>query len=280
VVWSLRLPRLLVAIEVGAALAISGAILQTMTRNPLVAPDVIGVNSGAALAAVAVFVLGGSLGLVAGAALMGGLVAAALVYLLAWRSGVSHYRLVLVGVGVAAIGAAGIGFLLTRGNLVDVHRAAVWMTGSLYGVGWDGVVLMTASLAVFLPATLVLGRRLAAFQLGDELAASLGLPLERSRLALVVVAVGLAAMSVAVVGPIAFVAFIAPHIARRTSRTSTVGSLPAAAAVGALLVIAADLLARHLLDPVELPAGIFTILLGGPYFLWLLARAGRAGSEL
>jgi iron complex transport system permease protein len=280
VVWSLRLPRLLVALEVGAALALSGAILQTMTRNPLVAPDIIGVNSGAAIAAVAIFVLGGSLELVAAAAFAGGLLAALLVYVLAWRSGLSRYRLVLVGIGVGAIGAAGIQFLLTRGEISDVQRATVWLTGSLYGTGWAEVALLSAALAVLLPLAFVVARRLSALQLGDDLAASLGLPLERSRLMLVVVAVGLAAINVAVAGPIAFVAFIAPHLARRISRGSGVGVFPAAAAIGALLLIAADLAARRLLDPTELPAGIFTILFGGPYFVWLLRRAGRIGSGI
>lgn len=280
VVWTLRLPRLLSAVLVGAALAISGAIFQSLTRNPLVAPDIIGINGGASLAAVSVIVLGGSSALIAPAAFGGGLVAAIIVYLLSWRGGLGQMRLVLVGIGVAAITTAGIDVLLTRGQIWEVQRATIWLVGSLHGSGWQDVMLMGGSMAVLLPATFFLGRALTTLQLGDDAAAGLGVRIERTRLALVVVGVGLAAFSVTVAGPVGFVAFIAPHLARRLARASGSGVLPATAAVGAFLLILADIVARRIIDPAEIPVGIVTVLLGAPYFLWLLARTTRTGGAL
>lgn len=278
VVWTLRLPRLLDAVLVGAALAVSGAIFQALTRNPLVAPDIIGVNGGAALAAVSLIILGGPAALIPPAAFAGGLAAAVMVYLLAWRHGLSSYRLVLVGIGVSAVATAGIGFLLTRGEIWEVQRATIWLIGSLYATDWGDVTLMAGTLAVLLPITFLLGRELGVLQLGDDAAAGIGVRVERTRLLLVVVAVGLAAVSVTVAGPIGFVAFIAPHLARRLARASGASVIPAAAAIGALLLIAADIVARRIVDPADLPVGILTVVLGAPYFLWLLARAHRLGS--
>lgn len=273
VVWTLRLPRLLDAILVGAALAVSGAIFQALTRNPLVAPDIIGVNGGAALLAVAVIIFGLPGALVAPAAFVGGLGAAILLYVLAWRGGLSSYRLVLIGIGVEAVTVAGIGFLLTRGEIWDVQRALAWLIGSLSGASWEKAALIGGALLVLLPLVFILGRRLEVMQLGDDAAAGLGLRVERTRLLLIVAAVGLATMAVSVAGPIGFVAFVAPHLARRLARASGAGVLPASAAVGALLLIGADLVARRIVAPMELPVGIFTALLGAPYFLWLLVRS-------
>lgn len=278
IVWTLRLPRVLTAILVGAALAISGLIFQSLTRNPLAAPDIIGINGGAALAVVAVIILGGSSALMAPAAFAGGLIAATCVYLLAWRGGIGRYRLILVGIGVAAITEAGIGYLLTRGDVWETSRAVTWMLGSLYASTWGDVVLMSVGLAVLIPATLLLGRGLTALQLGDDVARSIGAPTERTRLALVGVGVGLAALGVTVAGPVAFVAFIAPHLARRLARASGAGLIPASAAMGALLMLAADSVARRILDSGELPVGIITVILGAPYFLWLLARSNQLGT--
>lgn len=276
VVWTLRLPRLLGAVLVGASLAISGAIFQALARNPLVAPDIIGINGGAALAAVAIIVLGAPSALIGPAAFVGAFAAALLVYLLAWRGGIGPYRLVLVGIGIAAAATAGVSLLITRSEILAVKEATVWLIGSLYATGWEDVALVAASLAILIPASVVLGRRLALLQLGDEAAVSMGMHPERARLALLGVAVTLAAVSVAVAGPIGFVAFVAPHLARRLARASGSGILPAAAAIGALLLIGSDILARRILEPSELPVGILTVILGAPYFLWLLSRSQRA----
>jgi iron complex transport system permease protein len=278
VLWNLRLPRLLTGALAGAALAMSGAILQALARNPLVAPDIIGINGGAALAAVAVIVLDAPSNLLVPAASAGALIAAAALYALSWRGGIGRYRLVLVGIGLAALAEAGIGYLLTRVPLLEAATAYTWMVGSLYAASWNDVQLLAVALAVLVPATLLLGHGLQALQLGDDAAAGLGVATERTRLALVVVAVGLAAVGVAVAGPVAFVAFIAPHLARRLARASGSGQLPASAAIGALLVVGADLIARRIVEPAELPVGIITVLLGAPFFLWLLVRADRVGA--
>ena len=207
------------------------------------------------------------------AAFAGALAAALAVYALSWRGGIGRYRLVLVGIGIAALAEAGIGYLLTRVQLIEATTAYTWMVGSLYAASWKDVALLAVSLTILVPAALLLGHGLQALQLGDDAAAGLGVATERTRLALVVVAVGLAAVGVAVAGPIAFVAFIAPHLARRLARASGSGLLPASAAIGALLVVGADLVARRVVEPAELPVGIVTVLLGAPFFLWLLVRA-------
>lgn len=278
VVWSLRLPRLLTAVLVGGALALAGAIFQGVARNPLVSPDIIGVSSGASLAAVIVIVTGSPRDLVGPAAFAGASLAAVIVYVASWSGGIDRTRLVLIGVGVTAFAEAAIAFLFTRSALLDVMTAQAWIVGSLYAASWSDVLLLGVSLALLVPAALVLSRGLVALQLGDDAAAGLGVATERSRLSLLLVAVALTAMSVAAVGPIAFVAFIAPHLARRLTRTTGAGLLPASAAVGALLVVAADLVARRVVEPTELPVGIVTVLMGAPFFLWLLVRSGQVRS--
>ncbi|MGH2804418.1 MAG: FecCD family ABC transporter permease, partial [Thermoleophilaceae bacterium] len=196
----------------------------------------------------------------------------------AWRRGVQGYRLVLVGVGVAALLQAGISYVLTRGQIFEVAQAYVWLVGSLNGRGWEHVWPLAAALAVVLPLGPVLARHLEALQLGDDVARALGVGVERARLALLAVAIVLTGVAVSAAGPIAFVAFIAPHIARRVSGSvSPSGVLPAAAAVGALLVLGADLAGRLLFAPTEIPVGIVTSIVAAPYFLYLLRRANRLG---
>ncbi len=278
IVLKLRLPRALIALLAGAAFGMSGAIFQTLVRNPLASPDIIGVTSGASFAAVTVIILGGASGLVAPAAFVGALVATGLVYALAWRSGVSPYRLVLVGIGISAIFLAGTSYMLTRGELYDVQRAVVWLVGSLNGRWWEELQPLAAAVILLLPATALLARRLDALSLGEEVAAALGVDVQRARLALVLVAAALAAVAVAAAGPVGFVAFIAPHIARRLADASGGALLPVAAVAGAALVCVADLVGRWLLDPSEVPVGIVTSVLGAPSLLYLLYRANRVGA--
>lgn len=285
IVRELRLPRALVGLMVGAAFGLSGAILQTLARNPLASPDIIGVTQGAALAAVGVIVLGGSGDLLAGvaglgvplAALLGGLGAAALVYLLSFRRGILGYRLVLIGIGVGATMTAGLQYLLTRATIYEAARATVWLTGSLNGRGWEHVRPVFVGLVVLVPVSLVLGRQLRLLQMGDDAARGLGATVERSRIALIVCAVGLASLATASAGPVAFVAFIAPVVARRLVGSGHLALVPSML-MGALLVLASDLLARRALAPTELPVGIVTSIIGAPYLLWLLWRANRIGS--
>ena len=276
IVLDLRLPRALTALLAGAALGIAGAIFQDVARNPLVAPDVIGVSAGASLGAVALIVFGeasGTLSLPL-AAFGGALATGVALYLLAWRGGVQGYRLVLVGIGVAALLDAGILYVLARGKIFEVAEAYVWLVGSLNGRGWEHVWPLAVAFALVAPALPALGRALAASQLGDEVARALGVRDERARLVLLGVAILLCAIAVAGAGPIAFLAFIAPHIARRVGGTPTPSAVLAiAAAAGALLLLCADLAGRLLFAPTEIAAGIITSILAAPYFLYLLRRS-------
>ncbi len=280
IVLDLRLPRALAAILAGAALGVAGMIFQDVARNPLVSPDIIGVTLGASLAAVSLIVFtdsGGSLS-VPGAALGGALAAGLALYLLAWRGGLQGYRLVLIGIGLAALLNAGVLWVLTRGEIFQVSQATVWLVGSLNGRSWEQVWPLAATLALLLPLALALTRQLQVMQLGDEMARALGLRLERSRAALVALAVVLVGVAVSATGPIAFVAFIAPHIARRLCGTVLPsGVLPVAAGAGALLVLSADVVGRLAFGSTEVPVGILTSVLAAPYFLYLLQRANRLG---
>jgi len=267
----------LAAVLVGAAFGLSGAVFQSLARNPLASPDIIGISSGASAAAVfGIVVLGWSGNGLVLLSLLGALVTAALVYALAWKQGASSYRLVLVGVGVAAALAAVTSYLLTKAQIYDVQEAVVWLTGSLNGRLWSDVRPLGLAMLVLVPMVLLLTPSLRLLQLGDETATGLGLHVERARLLLVLVAVALAAGATAAAGPVAFVAFVSAPIARRLVG-SPLAIVPAAL-VGAVLMLVADLVARELLGTVELPVGIVTGIVGAPYLLWLLARSNRIGS--
>ena len=278
IVRSLRLPRGLTALFVGASFGVSGAIFQRLARNPLASPDIIGITSGAAAAAVfVVVVVKGTTAQVTWAALAGSILSAAAVYLLAYKRGVTGYRLVLVGIGVSAVLESVVSYLLTQARIFDAQRATVWLTGSLNGRGWEHVRPVGWALAVVLPLTVVLARHLRVLELGDDTARGLGSRVELVRGSLIVAAVALAAISTASAGPVGFVALVAPQIARRLVRARSVALLPAAA-VGALVMVAADLVGRRALAPTELPVGVITAVVGAPYLLLLLARANRIGS--
>ena len=278
IVQTLRLPRALTGVLVGASLGMSGAMLQSLVRNPLGSPDVIGFEQGAAVGAVVVIVvLGGSSVAVAAGAVIGGLATALVVFVLAWKRGLAPGRLVLVGIGVGFTAIAAVDYLITRAELYDVQRAAVWLTGSLNGRNWTHVTTAGIGLAVLAPFALVGHRALDRLALGDDTAAALGVRVNRAKLGLVVVAVLLAALPVAAAGPIMFVAFVAGPIARRLVASPGAAIVPAAF-VGALVVAVGDLAARQLLAPTELPVGIMTAAIGGPYLLWLLMRSARSGA--
>lgn len=275
IVMEQRLPRLLVALGVGAAFGASGTIIQTLVRNPLASPDVIGITAGASAAAVLGMTVGG-LGAVAVApvAFGGALMTAAVIYVLARRGTISGYRFVLVGVGVAAVLNAVTAWGLTRAEVTEASRALVWITGSLSRASWDQVPVLWAALAVLLPLAALAALRLRALELGDDAAAGLGARVEPAKAGLLVVAVALAAVATAAAGPVAFVAFLSGPLARRLTGGGV--SLGASALTGSCLVLAADLVATSLL-PTALPVGVVTGVLGAPVLLWLLARANRSG---
>ena len=274
IVLDLRLPRILTALLVGAALAASGALTQTFARNPLASPDVLGVTSGASLGAVAVIVLGGATAGVPLAALAGGLVTAALIYLLAWRRGVDGYRLVLIGIGVGEAVNSGVSWFLVRAEIVDATRATIWLNGSVAGAEWEQLRPLALALAVLLPLAVATSFTLQALQFDDDVTRSLGVRLRSAQLAVVLTAVALAAAAVAAAGPIEFVAFVVPQIALRLCGGSR-PPLLVSAILGALLVAGADLVARSVLSERELPVGLVTAIVGAPYLLWLLIRSNR-----
>ncbi|WP_285730614.1 iron chelate uptake ABC transporter family permease subunit [Nocardiopsis sp. ATB16-24] len=277
VVVEMRLPRALTALGVGAALALSGALLQRLARNPLVSPDVIGVSAGAATAAVfAVVALGGTAPTIAVSALVGAVVTALSLYLLAYRRGVDGYRLVLVGIALTAILSAVTSYLLTRTELTTAQRAMLWLTGSLANRDWPHVVTIASALAVLMPIAFLLARPLALLQLGEDTATALGGRVRLWRAVLLFTSAALAAMATAVAGPIAFVALVAPQIVRRLLRERAAG-LVASAACGGLLVTGADLIARTAFGGSEVPVGVVTGILGAPYLLYLLVRGNSAG---
>ncbi len=275
IVLDLRLPRALTGLAAGAALGLAGATFQGLARNPLVSPDVVGVSGGASLAAIAAIVFAPELP-VAPVALAGALLAGLALYLLAWRQGVHGNRLVLVGIGLAAFTNAGVSYVLTKGRIFEVETAYVWLVGSLNGRGYDQFWPLAGGLAVLTPVLLVLSRRVDALALGEDLARGLGVPVERTRAALLASAVLLTGLAVSCSGPIGFVAFVAPHLARRLGRSASAqGTLLTAAGCGALLVIVSDLFGRLLFSPSGVPVGIVTSVVAAPYFLFLLRRRTR-----
>ncbi|MFE9094838.1 FecCD family ABC transporter permease [Streptomyces sp. NPDC007264] len=288
VVTELRLPRVLVGLLVGSSLGLGGALFQSLTRNPLGSPDVLGLGQGSTAGALVVIVLfSGSAAQVAAGALAGGLATGAALYLAAWKRGVHGYRLVLVGIGLSAVVTAVNGYLLTRADLVDAARAVLWTTGSLGGRGWDQVWPLLALCAVLVPLVLGHARALRTMEMGDDVSYALGVRVERVRLLLMVCAVLLTAGATAAAGPVGFVALTAPQLARRLSlprRLEGAGGGPvpgpnlgASMAMGATLLVVADWAAQRVFGADQLPVGVVTGVLGGVYLLWLLVTERRAG---
>ncbi|WP_226533655.1 FecCD family ABC transporter permease [Microbacterium paraoxydans] len=266
-----RLPRSLVAVVVGASLAVAGAVFQTLTRNPLASPDVIGISSGASVGAVLVMlVLGGSLAQAALGAVVGALVIAGVIVLFAARSGLHGVQLILTGVALSATAMAVVDYVLTQVFVASATTAQTWLVGSLQGRGWDDLVPALIALLLIVPLLLAAAPDARMMALGDSVAIALGVRTVRARWILLAAATLLVAVAVATAGPISFIALIAPHIARRLSGTT---SFLAAGLVGALLLLAGDLLAQNIF-PAPIPVGVVTITVGGAFFLWLLWREG------
>jgi ABC-type enterobactin transport system permease subunit len=277
IVQELRLPRVVTALAVGAALALGGAIFQAVVRNPLGSPDVLGFTHGAATGALtAIVIVGGGSAALAGGALIGGIATGVVVYGLAWRGGLHGYRLVLVGIGVAAILTGVNGYLLTRAQITEAGRAVLWMTGSLDGRGWGDVLPLLAGMAVLVPVVLGCARGLRMMEMGDDAASALGVRVERVRLTLLCAAVLLVSLAAAAAGPVAFVALTAPQLARRMTKSPGPGLL-SSMCLGAALLVAADLGAQRAFAGHQLPVGVVTGVLGGGYLVWLLATERRAG---
>lgn len=277
IVGGIRLPRVLAGALVGLCLGIAGALFQSVTRNPLGSPDVIGFNVGASTGAlVAMLFLGGGVIATSIGAVLGGGLTALLIFVLSARHGIAPLRLVLVGIGGGAFLSAINQWLIVRANIVDAQSAAVWLIGSLAGRDWIRVETLLPAAAVGLVLALLLERPLDLGAFDDDRAASLGGRPSGVRIAAIAVGVLLASAAVATAGPIAFIALAAPQVARRLTR-SPGPNLLAAGVTGALLLVVTDLAAREAFQPRQLPVGVLTGLVGGGYLAWLLGREWRKG---
>lgn len=275
IVNELRLPRMVTAILVGVALAAGGAVFQSLVRNPLGSPDVLGITNGASTAALTVVILGGSSTQLSLAAVAGGLGAALLIQLVGGKHGLHGYRFILVGIGMAAIFTGISGYLLTRGVQMENARALLWLTGSLDGRDWQQAGPLLAVLAVILPILLLgFGPGLRILEMGDDAAAALGVPVWGLRTGALFTATLLVACAAAAAGPVAFVALIAPHLAKRLTRAPGPNLVPSLA-MGALLLVGADWLAQH--NGQAMPVGVVTGIVGGAYLVWLLTTERRRG---
>ncbi|MFB4275477.1 MULTISPECIES: FecCD family ABC transporter permease [unclassified Nonomuraea] len=278
-VGRLRLPRAVLAVVAGFSFGLAGVTFQTMLRNPLASPDVIGISSGASAAAAVAIVslsLGGTQ--VSVFAIVSALVVALLVYTLAFRDGVVGTRLILIGIGISAILDSITAYVLSRAAEWDLQEATRWLTGSLNGTTWDQTLPALVALVVLTPVLLARARDLSAMQLGDDTGAALGVRVERTRITVIVAAVGLIAFATAAAGPIAFVAFLSGPIAARLVGPGTSLLVPAGL-VGALLVLVADFAGQFAFD-VRYPVGVVTGVLGAPYLVYLIIRSHRAGGSL
>ncbi|MER6300938.1 iron chelate uptake ABC transporter family permease subunit [Kitasatospora sp. NPDC001539] len=279
VVGEFRLPRVVVGLLAGAALGLAGALVQTVARNPLASPDVVGVTWGATATVVGLTAYGvvGSADRAPYAAVGGGLLAGLLVYGLAWRRGLHAQRFVLIGIGISVALSSLTSVFLTRGDGFQAQAATVWMTGSLDGAGYDQAGRLAWVLAAALPVALWAARAQRSISFDDATAVGLGLRLGRIRLGMALLGIVLASCAAGAAGPVDFVALMAPQIALRLARSVQV-PLFCSALAGALVVVLADLLARRLLAPTELPVGVVTGLVGAPYLMWLLTRSRRGGA--
>lgn len=275
VVQDFRAPRMVAALFAGVGLGVAGAMLQRLFRNPLASPDVMGVTGGASFGAVVLLATGTSQTLIPVAALGGGLLAALLLGVFGWRSGVSVARLVLVGLAVQAGLAAAVNLMVVRFPAELANSALQWTTGSLYGRTWTEVWAAGAAITVALGAAFALHRKLAVLDLGDDSAGGLGLNTDAARLQLLVTAVTLASLAAALTGPVAFVALAVPHLVRFVAGPPTAGTLVLTGLGGAVLLLAADLVVQHLLPVSGLPVGVVTATLGAPWLLVLMIRQSR-----
>nr|WP_272870526.1 iron ABC transporter permease [Agrobacterium tumefaciens] len=272
IVIEFRLSRAILALLAGAGLAVAGTISQTVMRNPLAEPGVLGINAGAALVASVVIILFANVSptVLPWAGFAGAVTMAAAVYALAWKRGTSSLRIILVGIGLSAMAGAGTSFLTAFGNVMDVQRAMIWLSGSVYGADWTKVKSLLLWLSVPLALTWFSCRQLDLIRFGDDVATGLGQRVNLMRAFLILLCTLISGATVAMVGLVGFVGLIAPHIARRIAGHSHRALIPVAGLTGSLLLLVADIIGRTVIAPAQLPAGIVTALLGAPFFAYLL----------
>lgn len=273
-----RLPRMILSLLVGAALGLSGLLLQGIVRNPLASPDIIGITGGASVAAIAYiayFSETAGIKWLPFASILGAAIVSTAIYALSWNRGVTPYRLVLIGMGMAAATGALTMMMIVLSNTDVAAKAYIWMTGSVYGATWGQVYAMLSWLVVFVPLALLLNRVVNVQELGDDVAAGLGARVQWQRLGMIGISVALAGAAVAFAGAIGFVGLMAPHMARKLAGRSYAVLVPVTAIIGGLLVCSADVVARTAFLPLDIPAGVFTAGIGAPFFIYLLFRSRK-----
>lgn len=277
IVGQVRAPRVFTTVIVGALLGLAGCLMQSVVRNELASPDILGISSGAAAGAVLFIYFTGSTSslAIAPAAVVGALLTAALIVLLGARGRLEPLRMIIAGIGVGFVATSTVTYLLTRIPEKLVPHAYAWTIGSTNARTWQHVALGAGALAVTVPLALYLTRSLRALEMGDDLAASLGVHVRTVRLGTMALGATAAGLAAALVGPVGFVALVAPALARRITRTGAVAPVPAML-MGSVLLLVADYAARELFSPTQMPVGLFTALVGAPYLVWLLIRSRRA----
>ncbi|MGB3260275.1 FecCD family ABC transporter permease [Paenisporosarcina sp.] len=280
-----RLPRIMMALFVGMALAVSGAILQGITKNPLASPDLIGVTAGASFAVVLFLTLFSdennaltvSIQWLPLFAFLGATLTALIVFALSWKNGIAPFRLLLIGIAVAAFMQAGTTIWILMGPIYQASQATIWTTGSIYGANWSQVSVLMPWALLLIMISLMLRRQMNILELGDDIATGVGSMVQRNRIILLLISTGLTGVAVAFAGGIGFVGLLAPHIARRIVGPKFQSMVLFSAGVGALLVLIADWIARVAFAPIEVPAGVWTAAVGAPYFIFLLMTQRKKG---
>ncbi|MFF2532543.1 FecCD family ABC transporter permease [Brevibacillus sp. NPDC058079] len=274
IVEQFRLPRIVIAILVGAALAVAGAIMQGLVRNPLASPDILGVSGGASVFAVGFLILfeTASIKWLPPIAFLGATLTTFLLYALSWKKGVTPLRLVMIGVGIKIAAGAIVTMLIMFSPFLLQNKALLWLTGSIYGVAWNDVFMILPWVVGLILVAGLLARRVNIQQLGDDLATSLGSSLQLDRFLLLMICAALTGTAVSVGGDISFVALLAPHIAKQLIGPSFGGAMTLSAFLGAIIVLLADLIARMAFSPIEVPVGVFTSAIGAPFFIYLLYK--------
>lgn len=274
IVEQFRMPRIVIAILVGAALASAGAIMQGVVRNPLASPDILGVSGGASVGAVGFLLLfeTASIHWLPPIAFLGAMLTTLLLYALAWKQGVTPLRLVMIGVGIKIAAGAIVTLLIMFSPFLLQNKALLWLTGSIYGVSWSDVGMVLPWTLLLIALAAVLARRVNIQQLGDEIATGVGSRLQLDRFMLLMICAALVGTAVSVGGDISFIALLAPHIAKQLVGPSFGGALPLSALIGSLIVLIADLIARLAFSPLDVPVGVFTSAVGAPFFIYLLYK--------
>jgi iron complex transport system permease protein len=288
VLFQLRLPRMVIAILIGAGLALSGAILQGLSRNSLADPGILGINAGAGLAVVfSIYLFGQTDGSLLSAiyilplfAFIGAIVVAALIYWFSWKGGIDPERLLLVGLGFNALCGALLIILQLKMDPKDFQQAAIWLTGSIWGTQWPYVWSLLPWILILIPVTFFKARSINLMQFSEEVPVALGLRMETNRRFLLCLSAALAGACVAVGGGIAFIGLLAPHLARRLCGSNYFSMLPLSALIGAFLLLIADMIGKNLLAPADIPVGIVISVIGAPYLIFMLLTRKGTGMKV